>query len=452
MNLGEELISAFGNGRMTGVNPAVYLDDYRKRLSRLGPQVLSKEVLICERDPARFLAALAVALAERARIFLGNPGWGEEEWGQAGAYVRPQSVFGSALLKASQDGSSPRQTEGPIIAIPTGGTGGRVRFASHTEATLRAAAQGFVQHFGGGPIDSWSGLPCFHVSGLMPVIRGVQSGGTFNWASELDPARVPRDGGTTTVLSLVPTQLARLMKQAGMSELLRRFSIILVGGAALSGTLRNHAREAGLPLAPSYGMTETAAAICLVRPSEFLAGDDSSGKPLPQVRIQVEGAASQSGSEGRLLVETPTLFRGYCSESAPPPSPWPTEDTGYLDAAGRLFVTGRIRATINTGGEKVDPQEVEKVLVAMGLAEEAHVFGIPNREWGELVAAVYVPAASEFKEYRNFRELMKKKLAGHKIPKHWISVTEIPRNSRGKPDPGLIHELVERNKGMISDQ
>ncbi len=437
MNLGEQLIAMIQARRFVGIAPERYVREFAERLL---PQTTNRPltVLVAEPDPARFLAAVAVALSRQLRLFLADPNWRANEWSAIQQQVNPDVVLGRSPLRASGEGD-PEGNPEPAIAIPTGGTGGRIRFAVHTGETLRAGAVGFQRFAGGEVLNCCAGLPFHHVSGLMPVIRAAVSGGSFVSVPE------PEAIGTALeferpVLSLVPTQLARLLDNPIHTGRLRKFSLILVGGAPLTPEMRKRARQAELPLAPSYGMTETAAAIAVVRPEDFLAGDNSSGVALPGVRLRID--ATQPNHEGRIFVQTPTLFCGYNGDYAAPRSPWPTEDTGFLDPANRLFVTGRIRPSINTGGEKVDPNEIERALIRSQIAAEACVLGIPDPEWGEAIVAVYVPSVKGNQSIQQLRAVLKEIVSPHKIPKRWISVEKIPRTASGKLDRHLIDELL----------
>ncbi len=424
MNLGERLIEFYRQGGVVGLDPLRYLQEFSECVKG-DADCATPTILIAEKDPARFLAALAVSLAIGARVVLANPGWRSLEWKQVDELVAADIRFGDISFPAASRPSD----HGPIpagccLAIPTGGTGGKIRFAVHDGRSLEAAARGFLQWTESETACCWSDLPFYHVSGLMPLLRAVVGAGRFFWPPALGSRAVVAN--RINVISLVPTQLARAMRDPRMVDWLRDFSHILVGGAAVADDLRQSARAANLPLSPSYGMTETAAAVCAVKPEDFLAGDDSSGSFLPHARVYAENG--NLNRPAPLFIECESLFLGYWGTRKTPDSPWPTNDLGFLDRRSRLYVTGRIRTLINSGGEKIDPAEVESALIQSRIAKTAHVIGVPDPDWGERVTAYYVPGTVLE------RDRLKQFLAPHKIPKNWVSVPSIPLNAHGKPD------------------
>jgi O-succinylbenzoic acid--CoA ligase len=161
--------------------------------------------------------------------------------------------------------------------------------------------------------------------------------------------------------------------------ILRRFALIFVGGAACPHDLLENARMHGLPLAPCYGATETAAMVTAMDPADFLAGASGVGTPLPHARIEID-------PDQRVLVRSPSLLRAYL-----PPvdnftrDPFPTGDIGTMDEAGNLSIFGRADRVIITGGEKVHPEQVEAAALATGLVTAARCKGVPDPDWGHQV-------------------------------------------------------------------
>ena len=434
MNLGERLIEFFLTGGVVGLDPARHLEEYRARLRAFkADEALT--IVIAEKAPERFLAALAVAWAARARVVLASAQWRMYEWQEVRQQVAADIILGDSFLSARPvPAEAETLRQGPCLAIPTGGTGGHVRFAVHDDATLAAAARGFHEWQHEASLCCWSGLPLYHVSGLMPVVRAALGQGKFIWSGGRAEGLREAFPGMLNVISLVPTQLARAKRESGADDWLRKFSAILVGGDSVSDELRQFSRSARLPLSPSYGMTETAAAVCAVRPADFLSGDDSSGTALPHARVTL--FREDPPEAQRLQVESESLFLGYWGTPEIPRHSWPTDDRGFVDEGGRVYVTGRIRPSINTGGEKVDPGEVERALVESGIAKEALIVGIPDTEWGECVTAVYVPGSLKA------RDQLKARLSSHKIPKHWIAVKRLPLNAHGKLDSAELSRIV----------
>lgn len=344
-------------------------------------------------------------------VFLCDPQWG------------PAARTRAAEIQAQRPAQTSAGGEG-WLCIPTGGTGGGVKFARHDEQTLGAAVRGFCAHFGLGRVSAVNVLPACHVGGLMPRIRCAATGGNhvaWDWkrlAAGERPALVPR-GGVWTI-SLVPTQLQRLIGAADAVGWLRGFDLIFIGGGPIWPELAEAAAQAGLPLALSYGMTETAAMVTALRPAEFLAGTRSSGSPLPHMRIGLN-------ADGVVQVAGDALFRGY----------WPdvrterellTEDLGRLDERGHLHVLGRRDAVIITGGLKVLPADVEAALRASGEFDDVAVVGVPDPAWGEAVVACF-PAGRKPDLARAVAAL-----PADQRPKRFVALPSWPRNAQGKID------------------
>ncbi len=334
------------------------------------------------------------------------------------------------------------------VMIATGGTTSGLRFAVHTWATLERAAHGLQTWLGGGPIDSVCMLPLHHVSGLMQAVRSYATGGVFtlwDW-SRATVGRFPtalRDRPAVT--SLVPTQLARLLDLPGGADWLRTFQCVFLGGAAAWPELLARVRAERIALAPCYGMTETAAQITALPPGEFLAGSGGVGAPLPHATVEIvdeSGTSVAAGTEGRVRVRAVSLFCGYFPDAAPEPwSVFETSDRGVLDESGRLTVLGRIDSIINTGGEKVDPLEVEAALRGLGATDVA-VMGVPDPHWGEMVVAIVAGCSLDDAD---LRVRLRQTLAAHKVPKRFIRVAALPRTEAGKLDRRALRALAEGN-------
>jgi O-succinylbenzoic acid--CoA ligase len=232
------------------------------------------------------------------------------------------------------------------------------------------------------------------------------------------------------VLSLVPTQLQRLLARPATREWLRRFRVIPVGGGPLWPDLANAAAAARLPIAISYGMTETAAMVTALRPEEFLLGTRSCGAPLPHARVAIT-------AEGVVRVAGESVFRGYWPEWCAARA-FETEDLGRIDERGHLHVLGRRDALIISGGRKIAAAEVEAALRASGEFPDVAVVGMPDAEWGEVVIACY--PAGEGRAPDLARAIAS--LAPHQRPKRFVPVADWPRSAQGKIDCAVLREVV----------
>jgi O-succinylbenzoic acid--CoA ligase len=355
-------------------------------------------------------------------VFLRDPRWSEAERAQA------------AALRA-EIGVGRSETDAGWLCIPTGGSSGTIKFARHDERTLGAAARGFSEYFGFTRVNAVDVLPPWHVSGLMARVRSHLSGGThvaWDWR-RLDAGERPELGQGDWVLSLVPTQLQRLLESLAAVDWLRRFRVIFLGGGPVWKELADAAATARLPISLSYGMTETAAMVAALTPEEFLAGQRSSGRALPHARISLT-------AEGLIRIEGESVFRGYfprASESRR----FVTEDLGMIETGGFLRVLGRRDAVIISGGEKVQPAEVEAALRATGEFGDVAVIGAPDLAWGERVIACF-PAETKRPDMERVRASVRETLAAYKRPKDYVAITEWPRNAQGKLNRAELRRRV----------
>lgn len=358
-------------------------------------------------------------------VFLRDPRWAPAELERLGTLL-------------SSAGGAPGLPRG-WLCIPTGGTSGAVRFARHDELTLSAAIGGFVAHFGLERVNAVDVLPPFHVSGLLARLRCAATGGThvpWDWKrleSGERPSVPAAPGGW--VISLVPTQLQRLVRDPGALDWLRRFAVILLGGGPGWPALLGAAARAGLRIALSYGATETAAMIAAQRPEEFLAGDRSCGRPLPHARIALS-------SDGLVRIAGESVFHGYFPAFSEARE-FDSADLGEIDEHGRLRILGRRDAVIITGGEKVNPFEIEAALRATGEFEDVAVIGAPDEEWGQIAVACH-PAQARSPDLTRVRQQLEAALPSFKRPKHYLPIEAWPRNAQGKLNREQLRMACEK--------
>jgi len=372
------------------------------------------------------LRATGCAQERNGIFFLSDPAWSATERAQA------------ELALARRGPPAPDDLG--WLCVRTGGSSGGVKFARHDERTLSAAVRGFCAHFALERVNAVDVLPAHHVSGLMARVRCAATGGrhlAWDW-KRLEGGDAPALPPGDWVLSLVPTQLQRLLKRESEAEAslpviewLRGFRVIFIGGGPLWPELADAAARAELPLSLSYGMTETAAMVAALRPEEFLAGERSCGAALPHARLALtpDGAVNVAGE---------SVFRGYWPEWREARD-FTTEDAGEIDARGFLRVLGRRDAMIITGGKKVQPAEVEAALRASGEFDEVAVVGLPDAEWGEIVAACYVKSARS----PDFARAVEA-LAPHERPKRFAGIPRAhwPRNAQGKLNRAALRALA----------
>ncbi|MEE6282560.1 o-succinylbenzoate--CoA ligase [Georgenia sunbinii] len=370
--------------------------------------------------------------------------------------TRPNDV--AALLTALRDrltgdgpavlpvdpASPPRPAAGtvpPEVAVvvstsgSTTGTGQRVALDA---AAVVASAEATHERLGG-PGQWLACLPAHHVAGLQVLLRSVVAGTepvVLDAADGFRPealaaaARSMRDD-VPTYVSLVPTQLARVMA-AGPETLaaVSRFGAVLVGGAGTPAALLDQARAAGVRVVTTYGMTETS------------GGCVYDGVPLRGVDVEVD-------DEQRVWLAGPVLARGYLDDADATAQAFAvrdgrrwlrTADRGALDD-GALTVLGRLDDVILSGGLNVDAGAVARVVHEDPALAQAVVVGVPDDHWGSLVTVVVTGPPPPLAE---LRDRIGARLGRAQAPRAVVAVAELPMRGPGKVDRRAVAELARQ--------
>lgn len=383
-----------------------------------------RDRVVCEDTFEGFQRAFAEAVASGGTVFLADPRWTAPERAQFDALCRSGGEH--TLIETGRG----------WLCIPTGGSTGQIKLARHDTHTLQAAITGFSRHFDCERVNACGVLPLHHVSGLMAWLRTVVSGGSYqpaNW-HEIQNGHHPNVDAQDGFLSLVPTQLQRLLGKPKSEEWLRRFTAVFIGGGPVWPELLDAAQEAKLPIALSYGMTETAAMVTALRPAEFAQGLRSSGRPLPHARVSLD-------TDQSVVIEAESLFLGYYPAPAENVRQWGPRDRGSIDSNGYLSILGRTDDLIITGGEKVDPGVVEQVLRSTGAFSDVAVLGVRDPDWGQEVVACY-PAQQPVPDWTHVQDVVKEQLAAFKRPKRYLPIDPWPRNAQGKLNRSRLLEQV----------
>lgn len=358
-----------------------------------------------------------------------------------------RALTGTAPIHPHAPDAAPQLPEGALpddlaVTVATSGSTGTPKLSLLTAANLIASAEATAERLGGH--GQWLlALPPHHIAGLQVLLRSITAGTTpvVLDASEVTPfALVEATAGMSgerRYTSLVPTQLARLVDDPLGLEALRRFDAILVGGAATPAPLLDRARSEGVRVVTTYGMSETA------------GGCVYNGKPLRGVDVRTDdsGALEIGGAvvaHGYLGVDTDA----FVSQGG---QRWfRTSDLGSVDGEGRVTVLGRSDDVINTGGMKVTPRQVEEAVVAhIPAVTGAVVVGVPDPEWGQIVALAAItspggpapgPVAAD--GLGEIREMLRPHLPAHALPRRALIVAEMPLRGPGKPDRTAVARLL----------
>jgi O-succinylbenzoic acid--CoA ligase len=361
-----------------------------------------------------------------------------------------------------------------LCLLFTSGTTGDPKAVDLRMGNVLASATASAFRLGLDPGDRWfDPLSMAHMGGLAPVYRSVCYGtavalagpdpspdGAADPGAEYDNYSVGGfDPGATleamhevgaTCTSLVPTMLSRLLDTGDLPESLR---FVLLGGAPASDDLLERCFERDVPVAPTYGMTETASQIATARPAEARANPGTVGNPLftTDVTVVDGGHPVETGERGELVVNGPTVTPGYyrdpeATDEAFGVHGFHTGDAGYRDEAGRVWVLNRLDDRLNPGGETVDPGEVVTALRAFSGVADAAVVGLPDPEFGERVAALVVPADGTI-DAAALEAHCRERLAGFKLPRTVGITTELPRTASGTVDRQAVRERLQAPDG-----
>lgn len=296
--------------------------------------------------------------------------------------VRPETLLEAGVDHPESPGSPEIPLSRQATVVFTSGSTGAPKAALHTFGNHYYNALGSNENI---TLDAKRGdrwlhsLPLYHVGGLSILFRCLLAGAAMVLPESGAPiGRSTAEGGATHV-SLVAAQLRRLMRER--SDVPDTLKAVLLGGGPVPETLVREAVSRGLPIHTSYGLTEMASQVAATPPGALPEQLRTSGPILPYREVSISG-------EGEILVRGETLFAGYVDGAAVDRpldgAGWfHTGDLGGLDDDGYLHVRGRRDNLFISGGENVQPEEIEESLRGLNGVEDAVVVPIFDAEFGE---------------------------------------------------------------------
>ncbi|MEX0844302.1 MAG: AMP-binding protein, partial [Balneolaceae bacterium] len=339
----------------------------------------------------------------------------------------------------------------------TSGTTSEPKIVPLKRRQILSASNASSQNFKPDPNHYWLlCLPLNHIGGISIILRSVLYGTAIYRMGDFDEEMVKEflsENNRFQAASLVPTMLKRLLDDP-LFHTHREFKSILLGGGPISIELLKKSAERGIPIVSSFGMTETCAQIIanpLLAPSGMYTPLKSVGKPFPPNEMQIRddnGRVLGKNQSGALWLKGPQVFDGYYdienNEDFFDKNGWfNTGDFGHINGFGHLFIESRRTDLIITGGENVNPNEVEQAIQKLPSIEQAVVIGLPDEEWGQKVTAVVTLKNGKTPELDEIREQLKESLTDFKIPKELKIVKDFPKTNTGKIKRW---ELVKRFK------
>jgi O-succinylbenzoic acid--CoA ligase len=415
------------------LNRRAALPELIAQLQAVSPALLVHD----EMNEARADALVAAASIASAQVE-GLPGGP----GRAGR-------LGGPGLPGARNGPLPTvDLEAPATIVFTSGTTGRARGAQLSHRSHAASADAWAALLEPRPTDRWLAcLPLFHVAGLAIVVRASRWRVPLEVLPHFEATEVAArmEAGSSHV-SLVPSQLEQVLAAWAGRPVPVTLRAILLGGAPIPGPTLARAREAGLPVLTTFGLTETSSGVAVGGAEAATLADPAALRPLPGVQVRVVDVDPADGV-GHIEVQGPMVFDGYVGD-APAGADrladgWlRTGDLGTLDADGLLRIADRREDLVISGGENVYPAEVEAVLCEHPGVIDAAVVGQPDATWGSVPVAVVVVGSGVRVGDADLEHHCRERLAAYKVPVRFHRLPRLPRNEAGKILRRELRELL----------
>ena len=393
----------------------------------------------------------------------------EDEWPRLRSSGVVDLVSHGQLTDAAREGGEPGDLpfvdpEDIAILLFTSGTTGEPKAAVLRHRHLVSYIFGSVEFLGCDPSEAQLiSVPPYHIAGMSSVLSSLYGGRRIVYLPAFDPGawvRTAEDEAITHAM-VVPTMLGRILTvlevEGGTIPSLRHLSY---GGGRMPVELVERVMQAlpTLDLVNAYGLTETSSTIAVLTPEDhrtaMASGDPavharlgSVGRPLDTVEVEVRDADGEpvpAGGRGEIWVRGEQVAGEYVGQGGLADDGWfRTRDAGYFDEGGYLFVEGRLDDVIVRGAENISPGEIEDVLIRHPDVAEVAVIGVPDPEWGEVVAAVVVRRAGTECGEDELKEWVRRHLRSSKTPAIVEFRGELPYNSTGK----LLRRVLRQELG-----
>ena len=355
---------------------------------------------------------------------------------------------GSLMEEASAASTSHEvaSTEATDLAaiLYTSGTTGRSKGAMLTHSNLASNAQTLSEYWQFNANDVLlHALPIFHTHGLFVATNIILlSSASMIFLPKFDAAAIRKHMPEATTLMGVPTFYTRLLKEDWLGRDSTDHMRLFISGSAplLAETHRAWTARTGHHILERYGMTETN--MITSNPYDGARIPGSAGMPLPGVNVRIADIESAKllpvNEPGVIEVKGPNVFKGYWQMPEKTQAEFRedgyfiTGDVGYIDEGGHVYIVGRSKDLVITGGYNVYPKEVETEIDSIGGVEESAVIGLPHSDFGEAVTAVVVLKDDATLVESEILSKLDTVLAGYKLPKRVLIEEQLPRNTMGK--------------------
>jgi acyl-CoA synthetase (AMP-forming)/AMP-acid ligase II len=339
------------------------------------------------------------------------------------------------------------------VILFTSGTTGQPKAALLRHRHLTSYVMGTVEFLGADPAEAQLvSVPAYHIAGVSAVLSSLYSGRRIVYMPAFDAeewVRTVSDEGISQAM-VVPTMLGRILNYAEESGCdLGSLHHLSYGG----GRMPVEVIERAMRMLPdvnfvnAYGLTETSSTVAVLTPEDHRTALSSSdpavrrrlgsvGRPLPTLELEIcdaNGRAVGPGERGEICVRGDQVAGEYAGRSVLTDDGWfPTNDAGWLDEAGYLYLDGRLDDVIVRGAENLSPGEIEEVLLSHPAVAEAAVVGVPDPEWGEAVGAAIVLESGAQVTEAELQQWVRARLRSARTPQIVQFRIEMPYNETGK--------------------
>lgn len=314
------------------------------------------------------------------------------------------------------------------VIMNTSATTGQFKSVPLRWGQIRAHVQASKEVLGKTEQDNWlMVLPLFHVSGLSILLRSLYNGTAVTILPKYDEAQVLKliESENINMMSLVPTILTQLEPSITHHKL----RVILLGGEFIPMALIDACEKKSLPIYKTYGMTETFSQSVTFSVLDYPHKRDSVGKPLPGMQVRIDNP--DVNGVGEIHLTGPMVMTGYIDKE-PIDGDLNTDDIGYVDEDGFVYILNRRKDLIISGGENIYPKELEDLVYTLPAVKECAVLPVPDPKWGQVPALFVAFHDGESMTIDAILSFMTNSLAKYKIPKYVKILPALPRNGTGK--------------------
>ena len=310
----------------------------------------------------------------------------------------------------------------------TSATTGQFKSVPLRWGQIKAHVQASKEVLGKTEQDNWlMVLPLFHVSGLSILMRSLYNGTAVMILPKYDEAQVLKliESEHINMMSLVPTILTQLEPSITHHKL----RVILLGGEFIPMALIDACEKKSLPIYKTYGMTETFSQSVTFSVLDYPHKRDSVGKPLPGMQVRIDNP--DADGVGEIHLTGPMVMTGYINQESIE-GDLNTDDIGYVDEDGFVYILNRRKDLIISGGENIYPKELEDLVYTLPSVKECAVVPVPDPKWGQVPALFVAFHDGESMTTDAIISFMTKSLAKYKVPKYVKILPALPRNGTGK--------------------